>query len=220
MRRLAWLLPPLCLALGVIIGRSLPTNADPSAPQAPPRHLRVGPLTCVNVREAQAEQDDQARLAACQARLAEATGPKPTFVEPWPQRAGPEAPEVWTAAMERVFATCGLGLDLEAVDCEEYPCTAALRGDAGGLDERALGEKLEGCPAWTAYTEGMGSPSATFQPMDLRCPDGTYQSAWVFVAMDDEGEAMDEVARDMDLVSLLMTFGRRTNAVARQWRCD
>ena len=220
MRRSFWLLPPLCLALGFVIGQRSTPNADSAATPAPRKALRVGPLTCVNVAEAQAEDDGRARLAVCQAKLAEATGPKPTFVEPWPQSAGKEAPEAWSAAIERMFATCGLGLDLEAVDCEEYPCTALLRGDADGLDSKALSQKLKDCPAWQQYTEGMKSPSSTFEPMELRCPDGSYQSAWIFVAMDDEGDPMDEVMRDMDFVNGLMTFGRRTNAVAKHWRCD
>ena len=64
--------------------------------------------------------------------------------------------------MERVFATCGLGLDLEAVDCEEYPCTALLRGEAGGLDSKALSQKLKDCPAWPQYRAGDSKSAASF----------------------------------------------------------
>lgn len=219
MRTLSWLLPPVCLALGFLAGRlTSPVGDGPSTTAEAPRALRVGPLTCVNVSAVHEADDNQARLAACQAKLADLTGPKATFVQPWPEDAGAESPEAWTRAMEQVFATCGLGLALEAVDCEEYPCTALLRGAVGEQDEADLSRKLDDCPAWQTWAAGQDHPRSTFQPMDLRCPDGSYQAAWVFLAMDDDGEAMAQVGDD--IVSAILTLGRRTNAVARLWRCD
>lgn len=219
--RLLGLLVPLCLGLGFIAGRRSVTVGQASAPllEASRAH-RAGALTCVNVPEASASEDSRVLLAACQAQLARVAGPKATFAEPWPEATGAESPEAWTTAMQAVIAECVPGLTMEGIDCEEYPCTALLRGDAGGLDDSGLNERLSACPAWQQWTAGMKKPSAIFEPMDLRCPDGSYQSAWVFLATDNDGDAMDEVSGDQGFVGAIMMLGRRTNAVARLWRCD
>lgn len=209
------------LGLGFALGRAREGAPAPATPEAPRRALRMGPLTCVNVTEARADEDRDARLATCEAKLADLKGPKPTFAEPWPEDAGVESPERWTAAMSEVFAQCGLGLELEAADCEEYPCVAALRGAMPEEDTVKLKERLAACPAWQRWAAQTGDPEAELQPMDLRCPDGSYQSTIVFLAYDSESPTYEErVGGDAGFVEAIMMFGRRTSSVAQHWRCD
>lgn len=204
----------LLLALGLGLGFGLGRlSARPPEPGPPPPLQGTTPLTCVQLDAP--GPNPVAQLAACQARLAQIVGPKTSISAAWSPDAGPEAPEAWTATVEEIFARCDLGYAIEAMDCAEYPCVALLRGGDQAADFK---DKLANCPSWRSWSETLTEPEVELLPVDLRCPDGSYESAqvlWIYTERIEEnaGGGFDGLA------DTLMLAGRRNEAVAHQWRC-
>jgi hypothetical protein len=104
------------------------------------------------------------------------------------------------------WSDCGLPGRIEATDCDEYPCAAALR--MTDTEAAAFPAAADACARTRAWE------NVEFYSVDVHCPDGTTQKARVVLHgdLDRLGFASVDAA--------LILIGRRMDAAVRMWDCD
>ncbi len=195
------------------------------------RDARLREFVCVRERTSNAteRQCEAERLAAlaCEARLAQCTGERTAVRKSWPEH-GPESeePEAYADILVSALEDCGLDPMLESVECTEYPCVAALRGDDRDpeLFAEQLDQRVKACaPLRRAFGVGPEQLDAlSVRPLQVSCGD---QSEVMFIlqTLDTRGDAWEawESRGERDnLVDILRWMFRRGDDVAGIWDCD
>jgi hypothetical protein len=145
-----------------------------------------------------------------------------------------ESPEQWTKAVETAIEQCELGIELDLVDCTEYPCVAAWRPPRGADEANA---PLEGADA--GYREDLEKQVAGCAP--LRAAFGVtedtkeWASVWSYDApceggiepmvtlsvLQPGGPAYSTLNDDDDNSDeTLRWMFRRAEDVASSWQCE
>lgn len=189
--------------------RPTPSPAPSSAGTPAAEQLRRG-LLCASRGPSSAPASDECaaeRLRAtwCEGQLAECEHSRQAVRHPWPEEAGVEDPTEWTDAVEAALAQCEIaGVELELIDCSEYPCVAALRPEASGgpdseafrAEQQRVEEEVRGCgPLRAAFGLQERSPDkglAVFAN-DTVCSDGSRADFFALMALHPDGPAYDLV---------------------------
>lgn len=205
---------------GIWLGWTLHQPPEAQATPAPPapRERRV---VCTNVTapEPVEAQELGTRLEWCEARLSAATRVRPTGRKEWPEdMAGAESPEDWPATAEALLARCQPDVKMEVVDCEEYPCVAALRGPEG-IDVEAMRKELKRCAQTDA---ALAEQDIELGSVTVRCPDGSTETALVFSLWDQESPVLSSVfgGREVTFADYIIHAGRRAESAVQLWSCD
>lgn len=172
------------------------------------------------------------RTRWCEGQLDQCTRERKAVRQPWPGEESVEAPEAWSDAVEQALAECELGVELELVECTEYPCVAALRPADPGLDQagreqemKRLMETARACgPLRAAF--GLQGPehdkAIDVWRLDARCGEGR-EGFFVLSALSPEGPAwslLEKEAKDeLEERDFFRWLYRRADDVSGLWPC-
>ncbi|MBL4689577.1 MAG: hypothetical protein JKY37_33625 [Nannocystaceae bacterium] len=221
------------------VGRETVPSSPPARTSALERSSAVRPLVCARVFSGNYSSiddsehgcgEERARVAILQAQLQTYADDRKRIRHAWDVD-GPttEEPERWTEIIETALDQCDLPLELDVVECSEYPCVAGLRATGSQsrlpLDEftSLLDARANDCAALTdAFSVGTEHSGALqIHAIDLPCGNDTpTEVAFVLVAMDTNGpaySAWDD--RGDDVEGVLRWMFRRGDDVASMLQC-
>lgn len=213
------------------------TADRPAAPDKPvAKRLRRGMVCAATASgDRQTDQDMEAlqlRARWCEGELAECRRERKAVRQPWPENDGPESPDRWADAVEAAIDACQLeDVEIELVECSEYPCAAALRPGAGvqnlGDEQQRLQEAFRGCaPLREAMGIGESAAEAAIEVYqhDARCDDGHREDILVLSVLSPDGEAFrlldSEAASPYEQRDLMRWLYRRADDIAGLWACS
>jgi hypothetical protein len=243
MRRIV--LHVLLFALGCLSGVALMwtgggDEADPmeaeqekSAPVRVPR-----PLVCARIAAA-ADPDagDTGSIDACRLEAAVARAQLDACEEDrkrvrhaW-EEDGPESerPETWTELVERSIDACDLPIELDIVECTEYPCVAGVRPSGvrdaaipGELLAEQLQEAVTRCgPLREAFAVGEADDALQVHAIEIPCDEGGTGLTFGLIALDTHGAAWHAWEnRGQDPEGALRWMMRRSDDLAAISQCD
>lgn len=196
------------LILGALLAGLLP--APPAAPRPPARRMVCDRAPVL--ADAAGCDDLIARADWCEARLDAATRTRPSTAPP--EARGIEDPAAWNRRLGEILAACDVPTQAVVTDCDEYPCVSALQG----LTEAQITALNYTCGAQ------MGLPESAWPallPMPVTCGDHT-ETVWMFAVVDQTTIDLlyPETIGDFLPPELLLLAGRRSEALARRWRCE
>ncbi|MBK8235277.1 MAG: hypothetical protein IPK74_06965 [Deltaproteobacteria bacterium] len=211
---------------------SAPDEPEPAQAQPVPRALRS--LVCAPVgrplgRDASCEELEL-RQRWCESELAESRRERAAVRHEFPEPAGIESPEQWSATVDEAFEACGIDAELEVVDCAEYPCAAALRSKVPLLDgdshEREMNRLIEAARACAPLRRAFGvgqrqDDALDVYRLDAPCGEGS-ERFFAFMALDPKGPAYArQRVDDDDLVEreVMRWMYRRGDDLVGLWPC-
>lgn len=231
-------------AVGVWVGtaqakQAAPADAEAAGDRIPvARMARLRGLVCLRPPGDEEEErgDDMLRPALqwCESRLERCESRGAFRRHAWPEDAAVESPEQWTEAVQSAIEQCELGIEMELVDCTEYPCVAAWRppkaaGPGNASSDAAsdayreeLKKKLVGCaPLRAAFGVGEDAKEwASVWAYDAPCEAGNEPMVALSV-LQPQGPAyatLNDDDVDHTEETLRWMF-RRAEDVASSWRC-
>lgn len=143
-----------------------------------------------------------------------------------------ESPAAWTEAVEEAIDACDLPVELDVIECSEYPCVAGLRPVGGvALAEgfqtlsAQLGSAVHDCaPLRSAFSVG-DEQLAALQVHEVKVPCAdrtTSEATYALVALDTHGAAWEswQTRDDGDnFEDVLRRMFRRADDLAAMSRC-
>lgn len=223
-------------AAGLTAGR--PPAPETTQNTSAPRTTRA-PRSLVCARRASAPGQTSANECDCEAlsgwaglmerQLAECEAGSRRIREPWPSELPTaEDPDAWVEAIEGAFETCDVPAALERIDCLEYPCVAALRGNSDDSDEdaeataEAIRAQLTHCePLRNEFSLSEAHEDAIqVHSVEIPCDDGSTEHAQMVLALHPLGPAWSEFSKeDQDIDAILRWYYRRTDDLIGSWKC-
>lgn len=206
-------------------------EGETSAAVVPARSVK--PLVCTRVARPTADSlggdvdlggAAEARALVAEARLAACEHERRRVRHVWDEE-GPtsEHPDGWVERVEEAIDACAIPVELEVVDCTEYPCVAGLKPtrmldpsvDRERMAEQ-LDEQLDACDGLReAFAVDDQGDALQIHALDVPCDDGRTETTYALVALDTRGAAWKAWnERDRDPERVLRWMFRRGDDLA------
>jgi hypothetical protein len=149
----------------------------------------------------------------------------------WPESTPVELPEHWAETVQSALENCGIDLQMEVVECTEYPCVAAVRPPAdieiGTEDQESesynayherLQQQLAACePLQSQFVDGKAAGLARLYHYDVPC-EGGVEPILVLSVLHADGPAY-RVQEGTNFTEQLRWSYRRGDDLAAAWSC-
>ncbi len=181
---------------------------------------------------AQARRDCEALLQRCLGECGKGDAPSPTGFEEVPEA---ERAETWSREVTAAIEACGIPGEVLDVDCEAYPCVAAVRATAPSESVDAVRKRLRRvwteCPdvsrrmGWSSDDPRRGQAAELEVFASPECPERKVAVLFAFapdgpVARADQGDLLHDDIALFQWDALQGQLSRRILNVEQKWRCE
>jgi hypothetical protein len=234
-----------CSAIAFVLGRrtapapetAAAASTEPSAVK--PDTARRRPLVCTPARSSGSDHDENASCEQtellsrwCASELDECRRQRGAVRQQWPEEDTIESPGEWTEAIDQALDACDLGVELETIDCTEYPCAASLRPTNPGMTpaehEQEMNRLTEAARHCAPLRTAFGLDDATAEKaidvfrLDSKCGDAR-ENFFVLMALKPEGGAYRLITKEDadpgEERDMWRWMYRRADDLAGLWEC-